>query len=569
MLAVHAVLGFDVARIDTVTHDEYLHLPCGLLTATTGRFNFDHGTPPLLRTLAALPLLFTSAVPPPNQVGLGWEYGDRFFESNAANFDTYLTLARAMIVLLSVGAGVVLGLWARAMFGAASGLLAVLVWSVCPTVLGHAPLVTADLGAAAMYLFTLFAVWMHARRPTWTRAFAFGLILGMAQLAKFTAVLLVPLSAILWIAYRAGNREVESPGWKKCALQSASAYLIALVVLNAGYLFQETCAPLGSFRFKSQSLQDLGRRIPWASRLPVPLPRDYLVGFDIQRSVMEGQHPVFLDGEWTTEGFPQYYAKALWYKEPHAEQLLFALACLFLLVPRTKSRLLREQAFLMVPAAVLIAVASGMRMQLGIRYILPAFPMLILFAGQAARWVDWRRMRLRSLAVLLCSLALPISLRHHPHHLAYFNELAGGPSGGREHLVDSNLDWGQDLRALKDWLDKNPVTDLRLAYFGMLPPARLGISYTLPPARSPEPGWYAVSVNFVAGRPHSLRDAGGDYHPVGLDDFGYFRFFTTSRAATIGYSIDVYHLSPLDVARWRAAISAMQRQGQNSRRDRL
>jgi hypothetical protein len=169
--------------------------------------------------------------------------------------------------------------------------------------------------------------------------------------------------------------------------------------------------------------------------------------------------------------------------------------------------------------------------------------------------MTWRRQPLRSLVVAACCLALPFSLRFHPHHLAYFNGLAGGPLLGRAHLVDSNLDWGQDLRALKAWLERRngePISNLRLAYFGMLPPRSLGIDYTLPPSRVPEPGWYAVSVNFVQGRPHLVRDRTGASHAVGLDEFGYLRFFPTSRVATIGYSIDVYHLTPFDIARWYA-----------------
>jgi hypothetical protein len=231
--------------------------------------------------------------------------------------------------------------------------------------------------------------------------------------------------------------------------------------------------------------------------------------------------------------------------------IVFLLSAWFLVRPRGQPRLGRTQLFLLVPIVLLFTIASLMRMQLGVRYLLALFPLLYLFAGQAIRWFDWKHDRLRSAALVAVVAALPLGLRHHPHHIAYFNELAGGPVGGRQHLVDSNLDWGQDLRELKDVLDAEGIRDLRLAYFGMFPPQALGIEYALPPSFFPEPGWHALSVNFVQGRPHLVRDGDGELRPLGLDEFGYFRFFEPARR--IGYSIDLFHLSEGDVLRFRAA----------------
>ena len=128
-------------------------------------------------------------------------------------------------------------------------------------------------------------------------------------------------------------------------------------------------------------------------------------------------------------------------------------------------------------------------MQLGIRYVLPAIPFLILFASQAARWFDWKAYPLRTVTTSLLTGWMLLSVRYHPDHLAYFNELAGGPLGGREHLLDSNLDWGQDLGGLKAYLDKqHEVKDVGLAYFGTVPPSALG-NFLSHPALAQSAAW--------------------------------------------------------------------------------
>jgi hypothetical protein len=141
--------------------------------------------------------------------------------------------------------------------------------------------------------------------------------------------------------------------------------------------------------------------------------------------------------------------------------------------------------------------------------------------------------------------------------LAYFNALVGGPSEGGWHLVDSNIDWGQDLYALRNYLDQHKIQDVGLAYFGTVLPASAGIEAHKPPQRFPQPGWYAISVNFVNGRPHVLRNSKGERIQVGLGDFSYFRFFKP--VATIGYSINVYHLTQQDVSRYAFELQKLER----------
>lgn len=579
LLVLHAALGIDAARRLTVTHDEYWHLPAGLLAWKTGRFDFDRLNPPLTRMCAALPLLATSAqVDPATDPADLTQLGDRFLDLNREGYERSFTLARSMNILWSLLTALILISWSQALFGERAALLTTALWCCCPTVLAHAGLVTPDIGGACLFAATLFATWRFARNPGWRGAVVVGLLLGLAQLAKFTDLLLYPLVPAVWFFVdrsrraesarpsagdtrgAAGAGPSEGPAEAavvhaapaspavKWGLRNTSfaalIVLVSLVVLNGGYLFRGSFSRLEEYRFSSRAFSSLAESTGALGKLPVPLPRDYLLGIDSQRRMMEGRHPVYLDGRWSETGFGDYFIKSLAYKLPHATQLLLVAALLFVLFPGRVERDGWTQALLALPPALVLAVASGTGMQLGVRYLLPAFPFLFLLAGQAARWFDGARYPLRTVLVAILGLALPFSLRHHPQHLAYFNELSGGPLGGRDHLLDSNLDWGQDLRELKRYLDREQVDEIGLAYFGMVPPASVGIRYHLP-ALPPAPGWYAVSVNFLQGRPHTIRNPDGTMRSANIGEFTWFHAF--SPTARIGSSIDVFHVTEEDL----------------------
>ncbi|HEV8000797.1 MAG TPA: glycosyltransferase family 39 protein, partial [Planctomycetaceae bacterium] len=555
VLAVQAAFGITAAAQLTPTHDEYWHLPIGLLNLKTGRFDFDDLNPPLCRMLAALPLTVTSARTGPADVHhdpMGW--GDAFIAENREHYQRWFTLGRSMIVILSVLGGLTLAVWARELFGNGAGILAALFWSFEPNLVAHGSLVTTDMGAAAFFVFVLYAAWRFARRPGWTSGLVFGALLGLAQLAKFTCLVLYPISMVVLVLVIAIERTVNDstavsregsptgarrPGGLKLVAMWLAALVLSLTVWNAGYLFRGSFSKLQSYDFQSSALKQSATRFALLSRLPIPLPRDYVTGLDHQRQIMEQKHPVFLDGQWREQGFPGYYAWALLYKVPHALQLLSLLVLLWIVVPGGRSRRLLTQAAILIPAVVVLAVAESSPMQLGIRYVLPVIPFIVLFASQAAGWLDFKTFPVRSLMTIGLAALMLLSLRYHPEHLSYFNEFAGGPLGGREHLLDSNLDWGQDLGGLERYLSEHPAKgadqSIGLAYFGTVPPAALGIRYSIAPEK-PQPGRFAVSVNFEQGRPHWVRTPDNKIQPVNIGQFEYFGFFQP--VARIGYSID-------------------------------
>ena len=555
MLTAQAVVMTLTAARLTLTHDEYWHIPVGLLNWKTGRFDFEPSNPPLLRMWATWPLLLTSAESPRTEPTTDLNrFGDEFLSANNSNIDRFVVIARLPIILLTVAAGALLARWAWLWHGPWAACLVTSLWACDTTVHAHGSLVTTDAGGAVFWIATLFAAWRFSQRPTTRNAIIAGALLGLAQAAKFTNVLLLPLIVGLWLLERWRNESVEPLARREPLKRWGVLLLAAWLCLNTSYLFRGIGTPLKDFAFASQSARAWQQRLGPLAALPVPLPRDYVAGIDRQKTAMESDHAVFLDGELSTKGFASYYLMALLYKWPHWSQVLLLWSTIRCFWSRDATEW-RRRAWLLTPAVLVLVVASSSGMQLGIRYILPAIPLLLLFASEVASDWSWPKTRHRMVATALLLSVFPVLGRSHPQYLAFFNELSGGIEWGRFHLLDSNLDWGQDLHELKRFVVEHPeVEPLSLAYFGTLPPESLDLRYENPPTRQPRTGWHVVSVNFVMGRPHWTRDGYGGVRAVYPgEDFSYFRFFEPKHR--IGASIDVYHLSEEDVRRWRTEVA--------------
>jgi hypothetical protein len=261
----------------------------------------------------------------------------------------------------------------------------------------------------------------------------------------------------------------------------------------------------------------------------------------------------YLRGELKQGGWYYYYIYALLVKSPLGTIALSASAAIMTLSFRSMKSPVRDIVVLLSPAILLLVIVSS---QTGfnryIRYVVPVLPFIYIFAGSAGTVFLGQRILPR----IACSIAMFAtvidSLSVYPHSMSYFNLAAGGPIGGPRHLLDANIDWGQDLLELKRFVDQHPeATPLHLAYFGYVDPkATVGLDVdTIPRIRHGDqeqteldlqPGWYAVSVNFVFAYRHSDTD---------MQQFACFQQFAP--VAMAGYSIYIYHLAEDDVRAWQ------------------
>ncbi len=576
LLAAQGLLIATSLSRNAVTLDESRHLPVGLRYWDTGEFWAYHHNPPLTRLVFALPLVLADT----SRVRSEVEYvphdrsryiviAEDFRLLHRADYVQVFALARWMGIGFALLGGWVVFAWARDLFADAGGLFALALWTFCPFVLAHGGLVTPDVGAASLCVAGTYAFWRYLRAPTLGRVFGSAVLLGLAEAAKFSAVVLPPVWLLL-ACVRFGRREHVWGVRPRLAALSGHAVLlivVSLCTLNSIYLWEGTGKPLGDFPLRGLSLtresrgadDDEPRRVnrfrdTWLRTAPVPLPEHYLLGFDDQLWDMEQQgFTKYLRGELRPPDEPgwwYYYLYGLLVKWPLGTLALLAMSAVLACWSRYRVDLVTELALLLSPLVIIVSLSTKSALNSHVRYVLLALPFLLILAARVILWCRAGRGWRASLPPLLLTANIVSVIGVHPHYIAYFNEAVAGPRGGIRHPADSNLDWGQGLLALKEWLDEHaPGEAIRLAYFGGTEPRDVGIDYELLDPRDPRPGLHAISATLLAGVPNQVHDGRGGYTRFGDDVFRAYR--NLRPIATPGYSIHVFDVTQGDVERLR------------------
>lgn len=334
-------------------------------------------------------------------------------------------LVRLPTMAFTLALGLLVHRWAGELFGARAALLALVLCAFQPTFLGHGKQVTSDVQAA---FFMTAAVYCFAKAlrlggPWWAAASGIAVAGGLAS--KFTGVLAVPVLVILAFTAAKGV-----PARRRVAAV-VIALATALAGINIAYLFDGTFQTAGAYAWQSEAFRRLAP--PW---LPLPLPRTFVRGLDYSRVLQEdpylGRGANYVLGELNRDGRWYAFPLMILLKTPLAT---FALMGLALRPPRLPASVL---SVLLVPAAFVVLVFSTLvDPQLGIRYVMPALPFLVVLAAGAAReGARWPR-----LPWMLAAWATVSALSYHPHHIAYFNELIGRRVNAYRYLADSNLEW--------------------------------------------------------------------------------------------------------------------------------
>lgn len=552
VLFIHAILLGWIAVLKAPVVDEVAHLPSGLSHWQFRRFNLYRVNPPLVRMIATLPLLLMrpkmdwGGIPDGPYLRAEFIAGNHFMEANGYDAFRYFTICRWALIPVSVFGGWICYRWARELFGRSSAMIAVILWCSCPNVLAWGSTIMPDVGAAAFGVGVGYAFWCWLKSPAWSSALIAGFALGLAELSKSTWIIDFALLPLTWLVWRLAARR---PGMARPpALQLVVILLVAVYALNFGYAFQGSIRCLGEFAFISHALAGKeGHGVPgnrfgdtWLGAMLVPVPADYLEGIDIQKHEFEKGKWSYLRGEQRLGGWWYYYLYGLAVKTPLGTILLVASAAVLLVWRQEYRSHFKHEVVLLAPAiAVLILVSSQTGFNRHLRYALPAIPFLYIFASRVGIAFDARHAIPRFLAGSGTIAAVLGSMAVYPHSMSFFNRAAGGPLGGPAHLLDSNIDWGQDLLELRRFLDRHPgIGRIGLAYYGYVDPKFAGIDYVRPPQQSGdrldlEPGWYAISVCHLFG----YKDA----EFCAMADYTYFRRFVP--CAMAGYSIYIYHLT--------------------------
>jgi hypothetical protein len=377
--------------------------------------------------------------------------------------DWMLDSARLALLPFGVALGWIAFVWGRRLYGPAGGLLAMALVCLDPNLIAHARLITPDVALTATAAFALYRIARLAEAPSARRRLLAGAALGAMLLAKYTALLLLPIFLATDLAARAAAAGGPSRALLARAARDWLALLaLAVLVLWAGY----------GFAVERVAGTD-GRS--WL----LPAPR-YLLGALYQWQQSRQPHDFFLLGEISQRGWWYFYPVVALLKLPLGSLLLLLLAGFAGRWLGFRAR--ASELYLWLPALLLLVYLSGWStIHNGFRYLLPVWTPLCVLAGRLA--LPARRSRAFAAALCLPLAWLAAStVAAWPDYIAYVNELGGGQRRGYQSLSDSNLDWGQGLEQLADWMREHEVARVQLAYFGTADPRHWGIDYVALPS---------------------------------------------------------------------------------------
>jgi hypothetical protein len=537
LLALFAVQNLVEMTRESCSSDEVAHLPAGYTYLLKHDFRLNREHPPLMKVLCALPLLalhpkidFNNPEWAEASPRSSAQFGFNFLYSNDA--DRLLFWGRLPVVLIAVLLGFFVFRWAQQLYGYPAGLFALGLFAFSPNIIAHSHLVTTDLGFSAFSTISFYFLWRYLSDGKPRAFLGSAAAMGAALASKFSAIFLFPLALLLlWMFYGAVRNKLHreapsgSDGSKPAAEGGDSRHF-----LNAAawprLIQMERKKVMAVLAFVG-----IAAIVVQLSYLGSPDVTLYLKGMLQVDKNFDPQYPAYLHGGFSTGGWWYYYVVAFLVKAT-APFLILILVRLIQLV-RDRATDLWPSLFLILPGIVLFTAVSVFAAPIGIRYVLPVFPLLMVYVSGVVKTFNTSKAALAIFGVLLC-WHIASSLAAFPYSLSYFNELAGGPSRGIYWLDDSNLDWGQDLKGVKQVMSKMGIESVTLVPFNSYDnPEYYGIRMRRPSNQewtrmvtSPNPlppGIYVVSGHWVAIM-HGLGIDWVKKHPV-IAHLGYSIYF--------------------------------------------
>jgi hypothetical protein len=548
LLIIMFALMFFSVKGDSPIVDEIAHIPAGFSYITTGDYRLNPEHPPLIKDLAAVPLVIWGAKFPyafwradNPVVNNQWEAGWNFIYRSGNNPDTLTLLAKIPVMLLSLLFGYFIFRWARELFGSKAGIFALILYVFNANVIAHSRFVTTDLGISLALFLSMYCLYLFIKKPTFRRLFLAGLAFGLTLITKFSAAILGPTYVIVFIMLliRRGKKEERSFFAKIQDIRLTKRFysgflsfvLIGVIGIIAMWIFyiphtinmpaqvqkdliEESLPGEKSYIVTTKNtLKSMSGNI-----LTRPLAQWFL-GFTMVTSHVEGGHDAFLLGKVSNQGWWYYYPVTLAIKTAIPIFIFFLLVIIFWKKLEHKDWF--TEAYLWVIPVVLMTMGMQGKINLGVRYMLPLYAFVFLFLARLASLVNIRALLKRKftvvpvIVVVLTVWYVAEAIMIYPYYLAYYNEFVGGYKNGYKYLTDSNTDWGQDIKRLNKWTEKNNINKI---YVDVFPSAfevkyYLGDKMTEWHVQNGRPqGYFAVSATFYQNsRLKKEKNGGIDY----------------------------------------------------------
>lgn len=554
LLVVMGANLLSVAARKSITIDEASAIPAGYYHLTAAAFQINSEHPPLPKMLAALPLLFMDTQAPPIPTGEDEYFARRtvdtaplFWQANRDRFLSIFFWARVPIIALTLGLGWIIFAFTRKLFNASAAVLAVALFSLEPTMLAHGRIIK-DVHVAFAYALFAFALYSYVMAPTVGRALLLGLASGIAPAMKFSMVVVAPTLAIVAVvlALTAAQRKQRRIDILR---QLALVAVTAIVIINASYLFRHQALTAADVRWLHESSPaHAGSILSVIGVLGKLFPPYFLFGICAVLVRGTSLQPVFLLGRYSTVGW--------WYYFPAAFALKTTLPFLVVTIASLAWagwELFRKHetkfVAILAPVALFMAMAVWTSIQVGIRHLVPIFPFLFI-AGGALLDRLWRvremRTAARSVVVVALAWMFVVSVRAYPNYIPYMNQLASaGPHW--QYLSDSNVEWGDDIGGLAEYLKARGETRVRAAILGgrvILPLYGVEFDDLLAPPGTvlPETKYVALGASYLNGSTVPGWSEGSGRETIEQQHQFFAAYRTRRPEAVIGNSIYLYRM---------------------------
>jgi len=483
LVAQAAQVAFMVHR-ESLTWDEDDHMFAGYMMAHTGDYGLNPEHPPLVKLLAALPLVGMNLWVPPLRGRFFKEEayvdGRDWLARNDGASQKLVFRMRLAAGLLMIGLSLVVFFAAREWFGTAAGLIALTILAFDPAILANSALVTTDIGVSLFFLASIYAFYRYVKEPTPFRLLMAGLAAGLLLATKHSGILLAPMLLMLigWEVFAASKGTRGRLAVRLCGA-FAAIVVIGVAVLWAFYGFRYSARPGGlvlnpTLSSYASGLSHFNSTAVLAIARMHLLPESYLIGL-VDVKLMAEFYPAFIFGKVYAHGQWWYFPAVIVIKTTLGLLALVVLAGFAIVTGQLRKG--RELVYLLLPGAFYLAVAILSGLNIGSRHILPLYAMAAILAGGglAALATHNRRWAWVGAALVVAHIASALSV--FPNEMVYANEAWGGPKNLYHLLGDANVDWAQQLYQVKDWQDRHPGEECWFAYFAYpeIDPALYGI----------------------------------------------------------------------------------------------
>ena len=501
LLMLMLALGIGSMVGDAGIVDEVAHIPAGYSYLKYGDFRLNPEHPPLLKDIAAFPLLFLDLKFPDDipawttEPNGQWETGWHFIYHVGNDADAVLFWSRLPILLLALAFGYFVYRFCAKRYGRGVGLLALFFFTLSPNLIAHSRLVTTDLGIAAFIFFSLYTFFNWIEKPTGRNLWWATLFFALMQLAKFSAVIMVPFYILLVGIAVVAWQNPETFGRRLIRYGGGLAVIFVggLLITWLVYVPHTWNMPLDvQDRLIADSLKwGLGQKVAniLIAMNDLPLMKSlvqYILGVAMVFNRVQGGNTTYFLGQVTNQSFAMYFPVSYLIKTPITELFLILVALVGVLVRYLRGAPFRvwknflqyarenyvELSLLLFVLYYAYLSITG-NLNLGIRHLFPMFP--VIFVVIAKETLDFikknpigvkRTAYIGTLGVLLAWYACS-NFSIYPNYIAYFNEIVGGPANAYKYVSDSNVDWGQDLKRLANYVAVNPQIDkIAVDYFG-------------------------------------------------------------------------------------------------------